>query len=89
MTPPLAPRRVSWAIAGRLVRAGAAAFMLVLLVALVAWPERHAPCRQCEVIRSLLSLGYLSSSDGTPTSRPCNHCQRDASLSLLPDVLGM
>ena len=38
---PRAPRRLSWAIAGRLARGVAVAFMLVWLVALVAWPERQ------------------------------------------------
>ena len=41
MTPPHAPRRLTWAIAGRLARGLAIAFMLVWLVALVAWPERR------------------------------------------------
>ena len=41
MTPPRAPRRLSWAIAGRLTRGVAVAFMLVWLAALIAWPESH------------------------------------------------
>ena len=40
-SPPRAPRRLSWAIAGRVAGKALQGLTLVLLVALVAWPERH------------------------------------------------
>ena len=81
MTPPRAPRRLSWAIAGRLVRGVAVAFMLVWIVGLVAWPERHTTPHS--VTRH--HLGQLLV-DAYPLP-PQLH--RERSLSLLPDLLGM
>ena len=41
MTPPNAPRRLSWAIAARVAGRVLAGLALTWLAALVAWPERH------------------------------------------------
>ena len=41
LTQPSAPRLLSWAVAGKLVRGAVLAFMLVWLAGMVAWPESH------------------------------------------------
>ena len=99
MTQPRARRRFSWAIAGRLARGVAVAFMLVWLVGLVAWPERHGHCMSC-LTRSWGTgddvkhwsikedgegvVVVLEVPDGGPV--PCSDpatCPRDASLLLI------
>ncbi len=102
LTPPLAPRRFSWAVAGRLVHGAAVAFMLVSLVALVAWPEsRHHRLRcQLEGLNALLEREWEGRPGAWLASPRCDplreqieewptECYRDASLALLPDLLGM
>ena len=116
MTPPLAPRRFSWAVAGRLARGLAVAFMLVWVVGLVAWPERH---RDAGRVCVTPGWGFVFEDDGgcrrVNCAGPCDFAaehlpegrkytwsvirrkvpgafrvtSRDASLSLLPDLLGM
>ena len=99
---PLAPRRLTWAIAGRVVGKALQGFMLVLLVALVAWPEsRHHRLRcQLEGLEALLEREWEGRPGAWLASPRCDplreqieewptECYRDASLSLLPDLLGM
>ena len=113
MTPPRAPRRLSWAIAGRVAGKALQGFMLVLLVALVAWPERreYSGLWTLDGEESNESWGLTAyelrrgcwhevALDSAPPFRhPPIMCRRgamvrfwmhrDASLSLLPDLLGM
>ena len=79
MTPPRAPRRLSWAIAGRLARGVAVAFILVSLVALVAWPESHSVSAG-GTIRMSFGSGLVT------FTFPPTHA-RDSSLSVLTDLL--
>ena len=88
MTQPRAPRRFSWAIAGRLVRGVAVAFMLVWLVALVAWPERHV------YFVSVSPHGFVNPIEGSGPGRlvlvggkPATFRKRDRDISVLLDLL--
>ena len=56
MTPPRAPRRLSWAIAGRLAGRAFAGVVLVWMVGLVAWPVQRIPCKRCEFARDMSQL---------------------------------
>ena len=87
MTPPLAPRRVSWAIAGRVVRGVAVAFMLVWLVALVAWPVRWR--FEVYVGSHWAEGGWLVMPAPRAVAGDGCRWRLDASLSLLPELLGM
>ena len=88
MTPPRAPRRFSWAIAGRVAGRVFAGFMLVWLVALVAWPEKHViDYNQISVVKSGMFVPMPRNGERRPLQPP--PLTRNASLSLLPDLLGM
>ena len=102
MTPPRAPRRVSWAIAGRLLRGVAVAFMLVGLVALVAWPVRTDSFYvRPRHLGQLLAEGQWVNPAGERVFDPDDDAEdgecwlmpiyyrRDASLSFLAELLGM
>ena len=113
-----APRRLTWAIAGRLVRGVAVAFALVWLAGLVAWPAVEGWCEDCILGRAWRRVTHilLAREREKPPSHerdtrveffekdlreviratvhPCQHPDREcptreASLSLLPDLLGM
>ncbi len=93
MTPPRAPRRVSWAIAGRLLRGVAIAFMLVWLAALVAWPCRRLievpVVSEGDVVWLRVSAKYFDLADPTFVEGRNYHWCHNAPLSLLPHLLGM
>ena len=78
---PRAPRRVPWAIAGRLGERAFVAFMLVWLVALVAWPARTMPCRYCSMVTNT-SVRPREFKDS-----PYCLCYHDADLRVLVDAL--
>ena len=72
----------------------AVAFVLVWLVALVAWPERHV------TLSPLGSYGFVNAFEGSGSGRlfwvggePATFWKRDCDISvlldLLPDLLGM
>ena len=98
MTPPLAPRRLSWAIAGRVAGKVLQGFMLALLVALVAWPERHGRRTITWYTSDGSTMEIEFRCEGELTSvmtvpQRTGHVRwvldRNADLSLLPDLLGM
>ncbi len=71
MTPPRAPRRLSWAIAGRVARGVAVAFVLVWLLNLVVWPVTLGWCPNCVLARDWRkrALLALASEHKKPPSR--------------------
>ena len=74
----------TWAVAGRLCRRSLLALVLVWLVALVAWPERHTPWVSEITGQSSYGRdenGNLRWFPGMPT------CRRDASLRVLVDAI--
>ena len=109
MTPPRAPNRLSWAVAGRLAGRVFAGFMLVLLAALLAWPEEHSHSIRCQLERLYARMEAFAPSRSSFRIPRCDprrgpieesplpwlarrwrtECYRDASLSLLPELLGL